>query len=261
MHPMLYTAVRSVREGARVILMYYNQLDRLDITSKGRNDFVSQADIEAERAILEVLTRAYPDHGILAEESGMKEGGEYTWVIDPLDGTTNFLHGFPVFCISVAVMKGDAVHHGVVYDPVRDEMFTASRGDGAQLNGKKIRVSKTRQLAPALLGTGFPFREMDYLTPWLRSFEYLLPKTAGIRRAGAAALDLAYVAAGRLDGFWEFGLKPWDIAAGALLIREAGGLIAEFSGGQDFIAKGNVVAGNPLILEELRKVVYRTTAI
>jgi myo-inositol-1(or 4)-monophosphatase len=157
-------------------------------------------------------------------------------------------------------MKGDAVHHGVVYDPIRDEMFTASRGDGAQLNGKKIRVSKTRQLAPALLGTGFPFREMDNLTPWLRSFEHLLPKTAGIRRAGAAALDLAYVAAGRLDGFWEFGLKPWDIAAGALLIREAGGLIAEFSGGQDFIATGNVVAGNPLILEELRKIVHRTTA-
>ena len=259
MHPMLHTAVRSVREGARIILMYYRQLDRLEISSKGRNDFVSQADIEAERAIIEVLTRAYPDHGVLAEESGARVAGEYTWVIDPLDGTTNFLHGFPMFCISVAVMKGTAIEHGVVYDPLRDEMFTASRGEGAQLNGKRIRVSKTRQLAPALLGTGFPFRELAHVKPWLRTFEQLLPKTAGIRRAGAAALDLAYVAAGRLDGFWEMGLKPWDLAAGALLIREAGGLVADFAGGQDYIESGNVVAANPFLLEDLRKIINRSS--
>ena len=255
---MLHTAVRSVREGGRVILMYFNQLDRLEYSSKGRNDYVSQADVEAERAVLDVLTRAYPDHGIIAEESGEREGSEYTWVIDPLDGTTNFLHGFPMFAVSVAVKRGGVLEHGVVYDPLHDEMFTASRGEGAQLNGKRLRVSTTRQLAPSLLGTGFPFRDLGIIEPWMRSFQSLLPKTSGIRRAGAAALDLAYVAAGRLDGFWEFGLKPWDMAAGALLIREAGGLVADVSGGQDFLENGNLVAANPLIFEEFRKIVARS---
>ena len=255
---MLHTAVRSVREGGRVILMYFNQLDRLEYSSKGRNDYVSQADVEAERAVLDVLTRAYPDHGIIAEESGEREGSEYTWVIDPLDGTTNFLHGFPMFAVSVAVKRGGVLEHGVVYDPLHDEMFTASRGEGAQLNGKRLRVSTTRQLAPSLLGTGFPFRDLGIIEPWMRSFQSLLPKTSGIRRAGAAALDLAYVAAGRLDGFWEFGLKPWDMAAGALLIREAGGLVADVSGGQDFLESGNLVSANPLIFEEFRKIVARS---
>ena len=258
MHPMLHTAVRSVREGGRVILMYFDQLDRLEYSSKGRNDYVSQADVEAERAVLDVLTRAYPDHGIIAEESGEREGSEYTWVIDPLDGTTNFLHGFPMFAVSVAVKRAGVLEHGVVYDPLHDEMFTASRGEGAQLNGKRLRVSTTRQLAPSLLGTGFPFRDLGIIEPWMRSFQSLLPKTSGIRRAGAAALDLAYVAAGRLDGFWEFGLKPWDMAAGALLIREAGGLVADVSGGQDFLENGNLVAANPLIFEEFRKIVARS---
>ena len=258
MHPMLHTAVRSVREGGRVILMYFNQLDRLEYSSKGRNDYVSQADVEAERAVLDVLTRAYPDHGIIAEESGEREGSEYTWIIDPLDGTTNFLHGFPMFAVSVAVKRGGVLEHGVVYDPLHDEMFTASRGEGAQLNGKRIRVSTTRKLAPSLLGTGFPFRDLGIIEPWMRSFQSLLPKTSGIRRAGAAALDLAYVAAGRLDGFWEFGLKPWDMAAGALLIREAGGLVADVSGGQDFLESGNLVSANPLIFEEFRKIVARS---
>ncbi|MFL2550706.1 MAG: inositol monophosphatase family protein [Arenicellales bacterium] len=258
MHPMLHTAVRSVREGGRVILMYFNQLDRLEYSSKGRNDYVSQADVEAERAVLDVLTRAYPDHGIIAEESGEREGSEYTWIIDPLDGTTNFLHGFPMFAVSVAVKRAGVLEHGVVYDPLHDEMFTASRGEGAQLNGKRIRVSTTRKLAPSLLGTGFPFRDLGIIEPWMRSFQSLLPKTSGIRRAGAAALDLAYVAAGRLDGFWEFGLKPWDMAAGALLIREAGGLVADVSGGQDFLESGNLVSANPLIFEEFRKIVARS---
>ena len=238
--------------------MYFDQLDRLEYSSKGRNDYVSQADVEAERAVLDVLTRAYPDHGIIAEESGEREGSEYTWVIDPLDGTTNFLHGFPMFAVSVAVKKGGVLEHGVVYDPLHDEMFTASRGEGAQLNGKRLRVSTTRQLAPSLLGTGFPFRDLGIIEPWMRSFQSLLPKTSGIRRAGAAALDLAYVAAGRLDGFWEFGLKPWDMAAGALLIREAGGLVADVSGGQDFLESGNLVSANPLIFEEFRKIVARS---
>ena len=257
---MLHTAVRSVREGGRIILMYFSQLDRLEYSSKGRNDFVSQADIETERAVLDVLTRAYPEHGIVAEESGNREGSEYTWIIDPLDGTTNFLHGFPMFAVSVGVMRGQVLEHGVVYDPLHDEMFTASRGEGAQLNGKRIRVSTTRQLAPALLGTGFPFRDLEIIEPWMRSFQNLLPKTAGIRRAGAAALDLAYVAAGRLDGFWELGLKPWDMAAGALLIREAGGLMSDVSGGQGFMESGNLVAANPYIFEDLRKIVARSVS-
>ncbi|HCK76682.1 MAG TPA: inositol monophosphatase, partial [Gammaproteobacteria bacterium] len=241
-----------------VILMYFNQLDRLEYSSKGRNDYVSQADVEAERAVLDVLTRAYPDHGIIAEESGTREGSEYTWVIDPLDGTTNFLHGFPMFAVSVAVKRAGVLEHGVVYDPLHDEMFTASRGEGAQLNGKRIRVSTTRKLAPSLLGTGFPVRDLGIIEPAMRSFESLLLKASGIRRAGAAALDLAYVASGRLDGFWEFGLKPWDMAAGALLIREAGGLVSDVSGGQDFLEHGNLVAANPLIFEELRKIVARS---
>jgi len=257
---MLHTAVRSVREGGRIILMYFSQLDRLEYASKGRNDFVSQADVETERAVLDVLTRAYPEHGVVAEESGNREGSEYTWVIDPLDGTTNFLHGFPMFAVSVGVMRGQVLEHGVVYDPLRDEMFTASRGEGAQLNGKRIRVSTTRQLAPALLGTGFPFRDLEIIEPWMRSFQSLLPKTAGIRRAGAAALDLAYVAAGRLDGFWELGLKPWDMAAGALLIREAGGLMSDISGDQGFMESGNLVAANPYIFENLRKIVARSVS-
>ena len=257
MHPMLHTAVRSVREGGRVILMYFDQLDRLEYSSKGRNDYVSQADVEAERAVLDVLTRAYPDHGNIAEERGEREGSEYTWVIDPLDGTTNFLHGFPMFAVSVAVKRAGVLEHGVVYDPLHDEMFTASRGEGAQLNGKRIRVSTTRKLAPSLLGTGFPFRDLGIIEPWMRSFQSLLPKTSGIRRAGAAALDLAYVAAGRLDGFWEFGLKPWDMAAGALLIREAGGLVSDVSGGQDFLESGNLVSAHPLIFAEFRKIVAR----
>ena len=254
MHPMLHTAVRSVREAGRVILMYLDQLDRLDISSKGRNDFVSQADIEAERAILEVLTRAYPDHGILAEESGSKAGGEHTWVIDPLDGTTNFLHGFPVFGISVAVTRGDTIEHGVVYDPLRDEMFTASRGEGAQLNGERISVSTMRKLAPALLGTGFPFREMEVIEPWMRTFQALLPKTAGIRRSGAAAIDLAYVSAGRLDGFWEFGLQPWDVCAGALILAEAGGKGSDWDGSAMPFSGNRVLATNGHIHGEMLEV-------
>ena len=258
MHPMLHTAVRSVRESGRVILMYFNQLDRLEYSSKGRNDYVSQAVVRFGVDVHAVLTRSYPDRGIIAEENGVREGSEYTWIIDPLDGTTNFLHGFPMFAVSVAVKRAGVLEHGVVYDPLHDEMFTASRGEGAQLNGKRIRVSTTRKLAPSLLGTGFPFRDLGIIEPWMRSFQSLLPKTSGIRRAGAAALDLAYVAAGRLDGFWEFGLKPWDMAAGALLIREAGGLVADVSGGQDFLESGNLVSANPLIFEEFRKIVARS---
>ncbi|HCF72984.1 MAG: inositol monophosphatase [Proteobacteria bacterium] len=257
MHPMLNTAVRAARQSARIILMHYDRLDRIEVTQKGRNDFVSQADTEAEEIALEILLKAYPEHGVVAEESGRREGGEYTWVIDPLDGTTNFIHGFPQFAVSIAVLKGSTIEHGVIYDPLRNELFTSSRGQGAQLNDRRIRVSNCGLLELALLGTGFPFRELDRLDQWVKAFRTLTRRSAGIRRTGSAALDLAYVAAGRMDGFWEFGLQPWDMAAGALLIREAGGLISDPAGSQDFLDSGNVVTANPRIFNDLLRIIAK----
>ncbi len=257
MHPMLNTAVRAARQSGRIILMHYDRLDRIEVTQKGRNDFVSQADTEAEEIALEILLKAYPEHGVVAEESGRREGGEYTWVIDPLDGTTNFIHGFPQFAVSIAVLKGSTIEHGVIYDPLRNELFTSSRGQGAQLNDRRIRVSNCGLLELALLGTGFPFRELDRLDQWVKAFRTLTRRSAGIRRTGSAALDLAYVAAGRMDGFWEFGLQPWDMAAGALLIREAGGLISDPAGSQDFLDSGNVVTANPRIFNDLLRIIAK----
>jgi myo-inositol-1(or 4)-monophosphatase len=254
---MLNTAVRAARQSARIILLPYDRLDRIEVTQKGRNDFVSQADTEAEEIALEILLKAYPEHGVVAEESGRREGGEYTWVIDPLDGTTNFIHGFPQFAVSIAVLKGSTIEHGVIYDPLRNELFTSSRGQGAQLNDRRIRVSNCGLLELALLGTGFPFRELDRLDQWVKAFRTLTRRSAGIRRTGSAALDLAYVAAGRMDGFWEFGLQPWDMAAGALLIREAGGLISDPAGSQDFLDSGNVVTANPRIFNDLLRIIAK----
>ncbi|MED5408402.1 MAG: inositol monophosphatase family protein [Pseudomonadota bacterium] len=260
MHPMLNTAVRAARQSGRIILMHYDRLDRIEVTQKGRNDFVSQADTEAEEIALDILLTAYPEHGVVAEESGRREGGEYTWVIDPLDGTTNFIHGFPQFAVSIAVLKGSIIEHGVIYDPLRNELFTSSRGQGAQLNERRIRVSNCALLELALLGTGFPFRELDRLDQWVKAFRTLTRRSAGIRRTGSAALDLAYVAAGRMDGFWEFGLQPWDTAAGALLIREAGGLISDPAGSQDFLDSGNVVTANPRIFNDLLRIIAKHNA-
>jgi myo-inositol-1(or 4)-monophosphatase len=178
-------------------------------------------------------------------------------VIDPLDGTTNFIHGFPQFAVSIAVLKGSTIEHGVIYDPLRNELFTSSRGQGAQLNDRRIRVSNCGLLELALLGTGFPFRELDRLDQWVKAFRTLTRRSAGIRRTGSAALDLAYVAAGRMDGFWEFGLQPWDMAAGALLIREAGGLISDPAGSQDFLDSGNVVTANPRIFNDLLRIIAK----
>ena len=254
---MLNTAVRAARQSGRIILMHYDRLDRIEVTQKGRNDFVSQADTESEEMALEILLKAYPEHGVVAEESGRREGGEYTWVIDPLDGTTNFIHGFPQFAVSIAVLKGSTIEHGVIYDPLRNELFTSSRGQGAQLNDRRIRVSNCGLLELALLGTGFPFRELDRLDQWVKAFRTLTRRSAGIRRTGSAALDLAYVAAGRMDGFWEFGLQPWDMAAGALLIREAGGLISDPAGSQDFLDSGNVVTANPRIFNDLLRIIAK----
>ncbi len=220
--------------------------------SKRANDFVTRVDGAAEQAIIEIVRKAYPDHAFLAEESGKTEGqAEYTWVIDPLDGTTNFIHGFPQYCISIGVQHRGQLAHGVVYDPTRNELFTASKGRGAFLNDRRIRVSKCAKLEGALVGTGFPYRELGRVDFYLRQLKAMMEKAAGVRRAGAAALDLAYVACGRLDAFWELGLSPWDMAAGALLIQEAGGLVADPSGEQDYLASGDIVAATPKMFTQL----------
>ena len=251
MHPMLNVAINAARKAGNIIGRSLEHVDVLEVATKSKNDFVSEVDRRAEQAIIETLHKAYPHHGILAEESGSHAGDDYEWVIDPLDGTTNFIHGFPQFAVSIALRHKGRLEQGVVYDPISQELYTASRGGGAQLNGRRIRVSKRRGLEGALLGTGFPFKQQQHLDAYLGTFKALFTDTAGIRRAGAASLDLAYVAAGRLDGFWEIGLSPWDMAAGVLLVQEAGGLVGDFAGGHDFLQTGNVVTGNPKVFKAI----------
>ena len=251
MHPMLNIAVKAARRAGNIINRAAQNLDILTVTQKTANEFVSEVDREAERAIIKILLDAYPGHSILAEESGLAGASEYQWIIDPLDGTTNFLHGFPQYAVSIGLMHRGVPTQGVVYDPTRNDLFTASRGHGAYLNDRRIRVSKRRQLDQSLIGTGFPFREFTLADDYLKIFRDMIRTTAGVRRAGSAALDLSYVAAGRLDGFWEFGLKPWDMAAGVLLITEAGGLVGDLDGNDQFMASGNVVCGNPKIFTQL----------
>ena len=253
MHPMLNTAIKAARQAGNVILRYSDKLDRLAVETKGRNDFVSDVDRDAEAEIIYVIRKAYPDHAILAEESGSYDGSSYQWVIDPLDGTTNFLHGYPQYAVSIALLDKGKLDQAVVYDPLRNELFTASRGAGAQLNDRRIRVSRATRMSDALLGTGFPFKQFDNLETWIDSFRALLPLTSGVRRAGSAALDLVHVACGRLDGFWEIGLKPWDIAAGALIIEEAGGIVSDFVGERNYLESGNIVAGTPRIHGDILK--------
>jgi myo-inositol-1(or 4)-monophosphatase len=251
MHPMLNIAVRAARAAGNLIIRQIDQARDLPASEKSRNDFVTEVDRQAEDTIIDTLLKAYPKHAILAEESGARGESEYIWIIDPLDGTTNFMHGFPHFAISIALQHRGVLQQAVIYDPLRQELFTASRGDGAYLNDRRIRVSKRKDLKGALLGTGFPFREGADIERFICSLKALAPATAGIRRAGAATLDLAYVACGRLDGFWEFGLKPWDMAAGALLIEESGGLITDINGGKSFMESGNVLSAPPGVHEQV----------
>lgn len=259
MHPAINIAVKAARRAGQIINRASNDLDSLKVASKQPNDFVTEVDKAAEAAIIETLVDAYPAYGILAEESGAspaKTGdGEYQWIIDPLDGTTNFIHGLPQYAISIALARGNVLEHAVVFDPNRNELFTASKGSGAFLNERRIRVSKRIRLGEALIGTGFPYREFDKIDLYLSIFKELAQKTAGQRRPGAASLDLAYVACGRYDGFWEFGLAPWDMAAGALLISEAGGLVSDLRGEANYLETGNVVAGTPKVFLPLLKLI------
>ena len=251
MHPMLNIAIRAARSAGNIIIRSLQHVEHLEVTTKGRNDFVTDVDRLAEQEIISVIHKSYPDHAILAEESGEQGHSETIWIIDPLDGTANFLHGFPHYCVSIGVMVRGRIEHGVIYDPLREELFTASRGAGAQLNDRRLRVTKQKTLAGSLIATGFPFKYHEHFPAYLATFNAVFPEVSDLRRGGSAALDLAYVAAGRVDAYWELGLQKWDLAAGVLLIEEAGGVVSDFTGGENHIEHGNLVAGNFNIHQQL----------
>lgn len=255
MHPMLNIAVRAARGAGNIIARACGQLDMVQSIQKGTNDFVTNVDKEAEQAIVNILRKSYPDHDIIAEEGGeySNNGSDYQWIIDPLDGTTNFIKGIPHFAVSIALRHRGKLDQAVVFDPLRGEVFTASRGAGAQLNGRRIRVTSMPDLGGTVLATGFPFKHKHHLDAYTETFKTFFTEAADIRRTGSAALDLAYVAAGRFDGFWEIGLKPWDTAAGELLVREAGGLVSDFVGGNNHLKSGNIVAASPKVLQAMLK--------
>ena len=252
MHPMLNIAVKAARRAGAIINRASQDIGTLTIKSKNYNDFVSEVDIAAERVIIDTLKDAYPNHGFLGEESGSSENqSDFIWIIDPLDGTTNFLHNFPQYCVSIALQHKGEITQAVIYEPNRNDLYTATKGRGAFLNDKRIRVSKCDKLQQSLIGTGFPFRDFKHLDTYLAMFKSMLQKTSGIRRPGSAALDLAYVANGSLDAFWEIGLSPWDIAAGALLVQEAGGIISNLNGKEGWLESGNVLAASPKIYDAM----------
>lgn len=266
MHPMLNTAVKAARRAGSIIGRASLDLGQIKVGIKQQNDFVTEVDRAAEAAIIDTLREVYPTHAILAEESGHSgdtANAEYQWIIDPLDGTTNFIHGFPQYAVSIALAHKGVLTHAVVFDINRNELFTASKGAGAFLNDKRIRVSKCAKLDEALLATGFPYRVFDHVDAYLGIFKEITRRSAGVRRPGSASLDLAWLAAGRVDGFWEFGLAPWDIAAGALLIQEAGGLVSDLSGEGDYLQTGNIIGGTPKVFNQLLQVIqpYRTPAL
>ena len=257
---MLNVAIKAARAAGAIINRAALDVESVRVSQKQSNDFVTEVDQASENAIIETLLTAYPDHGILAEESGSTRGNphaEAVWIIDPLDGTTNFIHGFPVYCVSIALQVKGRLEQAVVYDPTRNDLFTATRGRGAYLNERRIRVGKRTRLQECLLSTGFPFRPEDDFNTYLRLMGDMMQRTAGLRRPGAAALDLAYVAAGFSDGFFELGLQPWDMAAGALLITEAGGLVGNFTGEADFLQHRECLAGNPRIYAQMVAVLQK----
>jgi len=251
MHPMLNIAVRAARNAGSLIVRSLQHVEHLEVTTKGRNDFVTDVDRVVEQEIINTIHKVYPEHAILAEESGQQGDNDTVWIIDPLDGTTNFLHAFPHYCISIAIMIRGKVEHGVIYDPLRDELFTASRGAGVQLDDRRLRVTKAKELTHTLIATGFPFKCPQHTDAYLDTFKSVFSQVADVRRTGSAALDLAYVAAGRLDGYWEIGLEKWDLAAGALMVEEAGGVVSDFVGGDNYFKSGNIVVGNLRIQQQL----------
>lgn len=261
MQPMLNIALRAARKAGELIVQSMDRIDLIHIEEKSRNDFVTEIDRASEREIIYHLRKAYPEHSIRGEESGVNQGSDndYEWVIDPLDGTTNFLHGIPHFAISIACKYRGRVQHAVVYDPVKQEEFSASHGGGAALNGKRIRVSGRKNMEGALMGTGIPFSgfALNHIDPYLNCLKEIAGQTAGIRRPGAAALDLAYVACGRFDGFWEMNLQEWDIAAGSLLVREAGGMVSDFKGDNNYLSSGHIVCATPKVFKPLVQIVSK----
>lgn len=259
MEPMLNIALRAARKAGEIVARATEQLDMLEVKEKSANDFVTEVDQAAEKEVIYHISKAHPEHAFLGEEGGVQgnANSDYQWIIDPIDGTTNFIRGIPHFAISIACLYKGQLEHAVILDPIRREEFTASRGKGAQLNGHRMRVSSLKSLDGSLIGTGIPFksRSETHIPTYIQSLEAVAKQTAGIRRAGAASLDLAYVAAGRLDAFWEIGLQKWDIAAGVLLVRESGGLVSDFKGGNDYMESGNIVAGSPKCFKGLLQTV------
>ncbi len=255
MNPTLSIAIKAARRAGGIINRASRDVDLIKVSAKRDKDFVTEVDKAAEAAIIGVLKEAYPAHAILAEESGASGDSEYVWIIDPLDGTTNFIHGVPQYAVSIALAHKGILTHAVVYDTNRNELFTAVKGGGAYLNERRIRVSKRIRLNEVIVGTGFPFRYFEHVDAYMGMLRDFMQKTAGVRRPGAAALDLAWVAAGRFDGFWELGLSPWDMAAGALLITESGGLIGDLTGESDYLNTGNIVGGNPKVFVQLLQII------
>lgn len=253
-HPMINIAVKAARAAGSIINRAALDIESVRISKKQANDFVTEVDHAAEQAIIDTLLTAYPGHGIWAEETGSERGAkdsEFVWIIDPLDGTTNFIHGMPVYCVSIALAVRGKIEQAVIYDPNRNDLFTATKGRGAYLNERRLRVSKRTALQDALISTGFPYRPGDDLATYLKILAEIIPRTAGLRRPGSAALDLAYVAAGYTDGFFEFGLQAWDVAAGSLLVTEAGGLVGNFTGDAEFLEQHECLAGTPRVYGQL----------
>ena len=255
MHPTLNIAVKAARRAGSIITRASEDIGSLTINDKGYNDFVTEVDLASETEIIRVLKASYPDHAFLGEETGLSHQADNIWIIDPLDGTTNFLHGFPQYCISIALEEKGEITQAVIYDPNRNDLFTATKGQGAYLNQRRMRVSNKSKLKESILGTGFPFRDFQHLPVYLKIFEEVVRGTSGVRRPGSAALDLAYVAAGWFDGFFEINLSKWDIAAGGLLVTEAGGIVSDFSEKDGWLESGNIVATNPKIYDPLIKII------